>query len=38
MLDVWFAALLAGVVVWQSLGVLAYMAIRIVTKRGRHDG
>ena len=38
MLDVWFAVLLAGVVVWQALGVLAYTALRIVTKRGRHDG
>lgn len=38
MIDVWFAVLLAGAVVWQALGVLAYMALRIVTKRGRNDG
>ena len=38
MIDVWFAVLLAGAAAWQALGVLAYMALRNVTKRGgRHE-
>lgn len=38
MIDVWFAVLLAGAVVWNMLGVLAYKALRHVANRGRHDG